>query len=54
MNKLASLNLHPVKIAQAIGSLHALAEANCTVKEAAEYLGTTEEIVAELAALARR
>ena len=54
MNKLASLNLHPVKIAQAVGALHALAEANCTVKEAAEYLGTTEEIVAELAELARR
>ncbi len=54
MNKLASMNLHPAKIAQAIGSLHALAEANYSVKEAAEFLGTTEEVVAELAELARR
>jgi hypothetical protein len=55
MDKLAALrNIHPVKVAQAIGALHALAEANYSVKEAAEYLGTTEDVVEALAEAARQ
>jgi hypothetical protein len=50
--KIASLGLTPLQAAQAIGSLHALAEADCNVKQAAEYLGTTEEVVVALTALA--
>lgn len=50
--KLASYGITPIQAAQAIGALHALAEADVSVKEAAEYLGTTEEVVAALAALA--
>lgn len=55
MDKLAALrNIHPIKVAEAIGSLHALAEADFSVKEAAEFLGTTEEVVAALAEAARQ
>lgn len=50
--KIASLGISPLQAAQAIGALHALAEADCSIKEAAEYLGTTEEVVVALASLA--
>lgn len=50
--KIASLGITPVQAAQAIGALHALAEADFTIKQAAEYLGTTEEVVTALATLA--
>lgn len=50
-NTLSAYGISPVQAAQAIGAMHALSEAGCTVKEAADYLGTTEEVVAALAAL---
>lgn len=50
--KIAQYGISPVQAAQAIGAMHALAEADYTVKQAAEYLGTTEDVVVALAALA--
>lgn len=51
--KIASHGITPIQAAQAIGALHALAEAGCNVKQAAEYLGTSEEVVAALATMAQ-
>lgn len=51
-NKIASMGISPLQAAQAIGALHALADADFSVKQAAEYLGTTEEVVTALATLA--
>lgn len=51
--KLAAYGVTPIQAAQAIGALHALAEADCTIKQAAEFLGTTEELVVALAELAK-
>lgn len=50
--KIAQYGITPIQAAQAIGAMHALAEADFNVKQAAEYLGTTEELVVALAALA--
>jgi len=50
--KIASLGISPITAAQAVGALRALAEADCNVKQAAEYLGTREDVIVALASLA--